>query len=151
MSKFQDLKEQCYEANIKLPELGLVTYTFGNVSVVDRASKVFAIKPSGMPYDQLNAKDMVVVDFDSNRVEGELRPSSDTKTHAYLYRCWQGIGAIAHTHATYSVAWSQAQKDIPIYGTTHADHLTEDIPCATPMSDDLIEGDYEPVNKLSTA
>jgi len=143
MSKFQDLKEQCYEANIKLPELGLVTYTFGNVSVADGESRVFAIKPSGVPYDKLKVNHIVVVDFNSNIIEGQLRPSSDTKTHAFLYQTWQGIGAIAHTHATFSVAWSQAQKDIPIFGTTHADHLTEDIPCAAPISDELIQGDYE--------
>ena len=111
--------------------------------MVDRESKVFAIKPSGMPYDQLKVNDIVVVDFDCNLIEGGLMPSSDTQTHAYLYRSWQGIGSIAHTHATYSVAWCQAQKDIPIFGTTHADHLTVDIPCAAPMGDDLIEGNYE--------
>lgn len=143
MSKFQDLKEQCYEANIKLPKLGLVTYTFGNVSVADGESRVFAIKPSGMLYDQLKPEDMVVLDFDNKLLEGRLMPSSDTKTHAYLYRSWHGIGSIVHTHATFSVAWSQAQKDIPIFGTTHADHLTVDIPCAAPMDDDLIKGDYE--------
>ena len=128
---------------MQLPELGLVTYTFGNVSVVDRASAVFAIKPSGVPYEQLKSADMVVVDFQNNIVEGEMRPSSDTKTHAYLYSVWPDIGAIVHTHATYSVAWAQAQMDIPILGTTHADHLTEDIPCAAPMDDALIEGNYE--------
>ncbi len=143
MSKFQDLKEKCYEANIKLPELGLVTYTFGNVSVADSESKVFAIKPSGVPYGKLKVNDIVVVDFDSNIIEGQLRPSSDTKTHAFLFQTWEGIGSIVHTHATYSVAWSQAQKDIPVFGTTHADHLREDIPCAAPISDELIQGDYE--------
>jgi L-ribulose-5-phosphate 4-epimerase len=143
MIDYQQLKEVCYQANMQLPALGLVTYTFGNVSVVDREKQVFAIKPSGVAYEQLNPTDMVIVDFDNNVVQGSMRPSSDTKTHAFLYKSWGDIGAIVHTHATYSVAWAQAQKDIPIFGTTHADHLTEDIPCAPPMDDSLIEGDYE--------
>ena len=128
---------------MQLNKLNLVIYTFGNVSAVDRARGVFAIKPSGVPYEVLQQEDIVILDFDNNVIEGSLRPSSDTKTHAYLYRHWDDIGGIAHTHATYSVAWAQAQRDIPIFGTTHADHLTEDIPCAPPMSDDLIAGNYE--------
>lgn len=143
MSPYKNIKESCYEANMQLPQLDLVIYTFGNVSAVDRDNGVFAIKPSGVPYDQLKADDMVVVDFDNNIVEGAMRPSSDTKTHAYLYSQWKDIGGISHTHATYSVAWAQAQCDIPIFGTTHADHLTQDIPCAPPMADGLIAGDYE--------
>lgn len=142
-SIYQSLKEECFEANIELNNLGLVIYTFGNVSAVDRQKGVFAIKPSGVPYDILKWGDMVVLDFDCNLVEGDLRPSSDTKTHAYLYNNWTQIGGIAHTHATYSVAWAQAQRDIPVFGTTHADHLTTDIPCAAPMADHLIEGNYE--------
>ena len=128
---------------MQLNKLNLVIYTFGNVSAVDRARGVFAIKPSGVPYEVLQQEDIVILDFDNNVIEGSLRPSSDTKTHAYVYRHWDDIGGIAHTHATYSVAWAQAQRDIPIFGTTHADHLTEDIPCAPPMSDDLIAGNYE--------
>jgi len=120
-----------------------VVYTFGNVSAVNRADGVFAIKPSGVPYAQLKPEDIVILDYDNTVVEGTLRPSSDTKTHAHLYKNWETIGGIAHTHATYSVAWAQAQKDIPIFGTTHADHLTTDIPCAPPMSDELIKGNYE--------
>ena len=143
MNDFDILKNECYEANMQLPELGLVVYTFGNVSVVDRDRKVFAIKPSGVPYKQLEAGNMVVVDFDNEIVEGTLRPSSDTKTHAFLYKHWEKIGGIVHTHSTYAVAWAQAQRDIPIFGTTHADHLTVDIPCAEPMADHLIQGDYE--------
>ncbi|MFP4293892.1 MAG: L-ribulose-5-phosphate 4-epimerase [Cyclobacteriaceae bacterium] len=143
MSKYKGLKEECYEANMQLPALGLVVYTFGNVSAVDRGLGVFAIKPSGVPYEQLSSEDIVIVDFDNQLVEGKMRPSSDTKTHAFLYREWETIGGISHTHATYSVAWAQAQKDIPIFGTTHADHLTDDIPCAPPMRDELIAGDYE--------
>lgn len=137
------MKEECYEANMQLNALGLVIYTFGNVSAVDRNAATFAIKPSGVPYETLSPENIVIVDFDNNIVEGNLRPSSDTKTHAYLYKNWNNIGGIAHTHAIYSVAWAQSLKDIPIFGTTHADHLTEDIPCATPMADNLIEGDYE--------
>lgn len=143
MSAYKTLKEECYEANMQLPKLDLVIYTFGNVSAADRANGVFAIKPSGVPYEVLKVEDIVIIDFENELVEGKMRPSSDTKTHAFLYKSWEGIGGISHTHATYSVAWAQAQKDIPIFGTTHADHLTSDIPCAPPMSDELIAGDYE--------
>ncbi|NVK85808.1 MAG: L-ribulose-5-phosphate 4-epimerase [Cytophagia bacterium] len=143
MSEFKALKEECYEANMQLPKLDLVVYTFGNVSAVDREKGVFAIKPSGVPYEVLKPEDIVIMDFDNNVLEGNMRPSSDTKTHAFLYKSWETIGGISHTHATYSVAWAQAQRDIPIMGTTHADHLTEDIPCSMPMSDELIQGDYE--------
>ncbi|HEY1114318.1 MAG TPA: L-ribulose-5-phosphate 4-epimerase AraD, partial [Chitinophagaceae bacterium] len=143
MSKYSDIKEAAYAANMQLPRLGLVLFTFGNVSAVDRAAGVFAIKPSGVPYEDLSPDQMVIVDFDSNIVEGSLRPSSDTKTHAVLYREWEGIGGIVHTHSTYATAWAQALRDIPIFGTTHADHNTVDIPCAPPMADAMIEGDYE--------
>ncbi|MHC0439683.1 L-ribulose-5-phosphate 4-epimerase [Flavobacterium sp. 3-210] len=142
-SLYKDLKQECYEANMQLNALNLVVYTFGNVSAVDRKNGVFAIKPSGVPYEDLKPEDIVIVDFDNNIIEGTMRPSSDTKTHAYLYKNWPNIGGVAHTHATYSVAWAQAQRDIPIFGTTHADHLTADIPCAPPMADSLIEGNYE--------
>lgn len=142
-SKYTELKRECYEANMQLNALGLVVYTFGNVSAVERNDGIFAIKPSGVPYEELKPEDIVILDFDCNVIEGKLRPSSDTKTHAFLYKNWDDIGGIAHTHATYSVAWSQSQQDIPIFGTTHADHLTADIPCAAPMHDDLIEGNYE--------
>ena len=142
-SLYKDLKQECYEANMQLNALNLVVYTFGNVSAVDRKNGVFAIKPSGVPYEDLKPEDIVIVDFDNNVIEGTMRPSSDTKTHAYLYKNWPNIGGVAHTHATYSVAWAQSQQDIPIFGTTHADHLTADIPCAPPMADSLIEGNYE--------
>jgi L-ribulose-5-phosphate 4-epimerase len=142
-SLYKDLKQECYEANMQLNALNLVVYTFGNVSAVDRKNGVFAIKPSGVPYEDLKPEDIVIVDFDNNIIEGSMRPSSDTKTHAYLYKNWPNIGGVAHTHATYSVAWAQSQRDIPIFGTTHADHLTSDIPCAPPMADALIEGNYE--------
>ena len=142
-AKYTALKQECYEANMQLNALNLVVYTFGNVSAVDRENGVFAIKPSGVPYEDLKPEDIVIVDFNNNIIEGTKRPSSDTKTHAYLYKNWLNIGGIAHTHATYSVAWAQSQRDIPIFGTTHADHLTVDVPCAAPMSDILIEGNYE--------
>jgi len=142
-SKYKELKRECYEANMQLNALNLVVYTFGNVSAVDRKDSVFAIKPSGVPYEVLQPDDIVILDFDNTIIEGTLRPSSDTKTHSYLYKNWEHIGGIAHTHSTYAVAWAQAQQDIPIFGTTHADHLTVDIPCAAPMSDLLIEGNYE--------
>ena len=142
-SPYTELKRECYEANMELNALGLVIYTFGNVSAVNRAAGIFAIKPSGVPYADLTPEAMVLLDFDNTVVEGNLRPSSDTKTHSYLYKNWSHIGGIAHTHAMYSVAWAQAQRDIPIFGTTHADHLTTDIPCAAPMQDRLIEGNYE--------
>jgi L-ribulose-5-phosphate 4-epimerase len=128
---------------MQLPKLGLVLFTFGNVSAADRDLGVFAIKPSGVPYEQLSPEKMVIVDFDGKVASGTLRPSSDTKTHAVLYRHWETVGGIVHTHSTYATAWAQSQRDIPIYGTTHADHNTADIPCAPPMSDAMIEGDYE--------
>ncbi len=143
MNQYDHIKEQAYQANMQLPKLGLVLFTFGNVSAVDRSLGVFAIKPSGVPYDKLSPDKMVIVDFDANVVEGTLRPSSDTKTHAVLYKHWDRIGGIVHTHSTYATAWAQAQRDIPIFGTTHADHNTVDIPCAPPMADDMIQGDYE--------
>jgi L-ribulose-5-phosphate 4-epimerase len=142
-SKYEHIQKEAYEANMQLPKLGLVLFTFGNVSAVDRNLNVFAIKPSGVPYDELSPDKMVIVDFDANVVEGKLRPSSDTKTHAVLYKHWENIGGISHTHSMYATAWAQAQRDIPIYGTTHADHNTIDIPCALPMSDEMIQGDYE--------
>src|SRR6478736_3815839 len=143
MSKYISIKNEAYHSNMQLPKLGLVLFTFGNVSVADHKSKVFAIKPSGVPYDELTAEKMVIVDFDGNTVEGNLRPSSDTLTHAVLYKHWSEIGAIVHTHSTYATAWAQAQMDIPVFGTTHADHLTVDIPCAAPMHDDINKGNYE--------
>ena len=143
MSEYIELKQECYKANMELNDLGLVVYTFGNVSAVDRSRKVFAIKPSGVAYEQLKPEDIVILDFENKVIEGEMRPSSDTRTHAWLYKNWENIGGISHTHATYSVSWAQSQRDIPIFGTTHADHLTNDIPCAPPMQDELIEGNYE--------
>jgi len=143
MSNYQDIKEKAYAANMQLPELGLVLFTFGNASEADHDKGVFAIKPSGVPYKDLTPEKMVVVDFDGKTIEGDLRPSSDTLTHAVLYKNWAEIGGIVHTHSTYGTSWAQANECIPIFGTTHADHLTADIPCAPPMEDHMIEGQYE--------
>lgn len=140
---FNTLKEECYEANMQLPKLGLVLFTFGNVSAVDREKGVFAIKPSGVPYEALRPDDIVICDYEARVVEGSMRPSSDTKTHALLYKTWTDIGGIVHTHSTYAVAWAQAGQDIPIFGTTHADHTHQDIPCAPVLTDEMIAGDYE--------
>jgi L-ribulose-5-phosphate 4-epimerase len=143
MSKYDAIRQSAYQANMQLPALGLVVFTFGNVSVADRKQGLFAIKPSGVPYSELSPEKMVIVDFDGKTIDGSLRPSSDTKTHAVLYKHWNNIGGISHTHSTYATAWAQAQRDIPIFGTTHADHNTVDIPCAPPMDDEMISGDYE--------
>ena len=143
MSKYTHIREAACEANLRLPKLGLVLFTFGNVSAADRDLGLFAIKPSGVPYEELTPDKMVIVDFEGKVVKGKLRPSSDTLTHAVLYKHWEKIGGIAHTHSTYATAWAQAQRDIPIFGTTHADHNTVDVPCAPPMNDEMIRGDYE--------
>jgi L-ribulose-5-phosphate 4-epimerase len=142
-NKYEHIREEAYEANMQLPKLDLVIFTFGNVSAADRDLGVFAIKPSGVAYNKLSPEDMVIVDFDGNTVKGKLRPSSDTKTHAVLYKHWESINGIVHTHSTYATAWAQSQRDIPIFGTTHADYNTVDIPCAPPMDDEMIKGDYE--------
>ena len=143
MSKYLDIRESAYKGNMQLPELGLVLFTFGNVSAADRSSGVFAIKPSGVPYEDLSPENMVIIDFDGKTVEGDLRPSSDTQTHAVLYKHWPAISGIVHTHSTYATAWAQSLRNIPIFGTTHADHNTVDIPCAPPMNDEMIKGNYE--------
>jgi L-ribulose-5-phosphate 4-epimerase len=143
MSQYTQLKQEVYEANMQLPKLQLVLFTFGNVSAADRELGVFAIKPSGVPYDELSPDKMVIVDFDGKTIEGEHRPSSDTQTHAVLYKHWPKIGGIVHTHSTFATAWAQSQRCIPIFGTTHADHLIADVPCAPPMSDEMIQGNYE--------
>jgi L-ribulose-5-phosphate 4-epimerase len=143
MPNYQQIREAAYSANMQLPQLGLVLFTFGNVSAADRSQGVFAIKPSGVPYSDLSPAKMVIVDFDGKTVEGTLRPSSDTLTHAVLYKHWENIGGIVHTHSTYATAWAQSQRPIPIFGTTHADHNTVDIPCAPPMADEMIRGNYE--------
>lgn len=143
MSKYSHIQEEAYEANMQLPKLGLVLFTFGNASAADKSLAVFAIKPSGIAYENLSPADMVIVDFNGKIVEGNLRASSDTLTHAVLYKQWKNIGGVVHTHSTYATSWAQAQRDIPIFGTTHADYNTVNIPCAAPMTDEMIKGNYE--------
>ena len=141
---YDELKRLCWTENLKLPGLGLVLYTFGNVSVADRSKGVFAIKPSGVDYDRMKPEDIVVVSLETGAVaDGTLRPSSDTNTHFELYRAFPGIGGIVHTHSTYATAWAQAARAVPLYGTTHADHLTEDIPCTDFMEASRIVNNYE--------
>jgi L-ribulose-5-phosphate 4-epimerase len=148
MSKYQTLKEQSYEANMEIPARGLALYTWGNVSAFDKNSGVFAIKPSGVPYPELKPEDIVVVDLEGKIVEGKLNPSSDTNTHMVLYREFgvkQGadIGGIIHTHSTVACAWAQALKPIPLFGTTHADHIQVSVPCTPYLSKEAVERDYE--------
>jgi L-ribulose-5-phosphate 4-epimerase len=140
---YKDLRHAAWEANMELHRRGLVLYTWGNVSQLDREQGVFAIKPSGVPYERLSAEDMVVVDLDNAVVEGRLKPSSDTRTHTHLYRHFDTIGGITHTHSTYATAWAQAQQPIPCFGTTHADYAYGAIPCTAVMSDEQITRDYE--------
>lgn len=142
-SPYRELKERAFRANLEIPKRGLAIYTFGNVSAFDAERGVMAIKPSGVPYDELEVDHLVVLDLEGTVVEGKLRPSSDTPTHLVLYRNWKGIGGIVHTHSTYATGWAQARAPIPIYGTTHADHLAEDVPCTEVMSDRAVENDYE--------
>lgn len=143
MDKYRELKEICYEANMDIPKRNLAIYTFGNVSAFDKDNGVFAIKPSGFPYDQLKPEDMVLVNLIGEKIEGKMNPSSDTMTHAVLYNAFPNLGGIVHTHSTYSVAWSQALRSVPIYGTTHADHHAGNIPITEVMSDEMIKGNYE--------
>ena len=137
------LKKQVLEANLLLPEHGLVTFTWGNVSGIDRARGLVVIKPSGVPYQTMRAEDMVVVDLDGNVVEGKWRPSSDTPTHLALYRAWEGIGGVVHTHSRWATTFAQAGKSIPAMGTTHGDYFYGDIPCTRPMTDEEIGREYE--------
>ncbi len=143
MDEYRELKETAWSCNQELYRRGVVLYTFGNVSAADRERGVFAIKPSGVPYEDLQPADLVVVDFEGRVVEGRMHPSSDTPTHAVLYREFPGIGGVAHTHSTYAVAWAQARRPIPILGTTHADLLPEDVPCTEVMTEAAAQGDYE--------
>ncbi len=147
-SSFKEIKELAWQSNMDLMRKGLVIETFGNASALDRARGVFAIKPSGVPYAELKARDMVVVDLENRMVEGSLQPSSDTKTHCVLYRHFEEIGGVVHTHSPFAVAWAQAMRAIPILGTTHADHLQTSIPCTEVLSDELIAGDYEEATGL---
>ncbi len=139
----EELKEKVYKANLELVEHGLVIFTWGNVSAIDRNRGLVVIKPSGVSYDAMKPSDMVVVDLEGNVVEGDLNPSSDTPTHLALYRAWPEIGGVVHTHSTYATAWAQAGKDIPNIGTTHADYFHHDIPCTEDMTEAEILGEYE--------
>ena len=139
----EELKKRVYNANMLLPKYGLVTFTWGNVSAVDRESGYVVIKPSGVGYEKLSPEDMVVVDFDGNVIEGRYKPSTDTQTHIELYKKYNGIGGVVHTHSTEATAWAQAGRSIPLYGTTHADYFYGDILCARNLSDEEIESAYE--------
>ena len=139
----EKLKEEVYRANMDLPKYGLVTFTWGNVSGIDREQGLFVIKPSGVDYDKLTPEDMVVVDLDGNKVEGRYNPSSDTPTHAVLYRAFPNIGGIVHTHSSYATSWAQAGRDIPCYGTTHADYIYGPVPCVRCLTKEEIEDAYE--------
>jgi len=140
---FLELKREVYEANMELQRRNLVVYTWGNVSQIDRARGVIAIKPSGVSYAVMKPEDIVIVDLENTIVEGNMRPSSDTKTHTHLYRHFESIGGVTHTHSTYATAWAQTQQAIPCYGTTHADYAYGEIPCTAVMSDEQIARDYE--------
>lgn len=139
----EELKKQVYEANMMLPNYGLVTFTWGNVSGIDRASGLFVIKPSGVEYDLLTPEDMVVVDLQGNKVEGRYNPSSDTATHVVLYNRFPEIGGIVHTHSSWATSWAQAGRDIPCYGTTHADYIYGEVPCVRNLTQKEIDEAYE--------
>ena len=139
----EQLKKDVYEANMELVEKGLVIYTWGNVSGIDRASGLVVIKPSGVDYDVLSPEDMTVVDLDGNVIEGKYKPSSDTATHLALYRAYPELGGVVHTHAVYSVVFAQAGLPVPALGTTHADYFHGDIPCTRALTSDEINGAYE--------
>ena len=139
----EELKKVVYEANMELPKRNLVTYTWGNVSGIDRKSGYLVIKPSGVDYDKLSPEDMVVVDLNGNVVEGKYKPSSDTATHIELYKRYEEIGGIVHTHSPEATSWAQAGRSIPLYGTTHADYFFGEIPCARSLTDEEIAGNYE--------
>lgn len=139
----EELKQKVFEANLQLVEYDLVVLTWGNVSAIDREKGLFVIKPSGVPYDTMTADDMVVMDLDGNKVEGKLNPSSDTPTHLELYRQFKDIGGIVHTHSSWACSWAQAGRDIPAFGTTHADFANGAVPCARGLSKDEVEGEYE--------
>ena len=139
----EELKRLVYEANMELPRRGLVTYTWGNVSGIDREKGLFVIKPSGVDYDDLRPEHLVVLDLEGNQVEGDLNPSSDTRTHLALYNAFPALGGIVHTHSPHAVAWAQAGRDIPAYGTTHADYFYGPVPCARDLTAQEINVDYE--------
>lgn len=139
----EELKKEVFEANLELPKKGLVTYTWGNVSGIDREKGLIVIKPSGVEYDDMKAEDMVVVDMNGKVVEGKYKPSSDTPTHIELYKAFPNVGGVVHTHSSWATIFSQAGRDIRAYGTTHADYFYGDIPCTRKMSVAEINGKYE--------
>ena len=139
----EELKQIVYETNMDLPRYGLVTFTWGNVSAIDRESGLFVIKPSGVEYDKLRPEDMVVMDLEGNQVEGSYRPSSDTATHLELYKAFAEIGGVVHTHSSYATSWAQAGRDIPCYGTTHADYIYGSVPCLRCLTAEEIAEAYE--------
>ena len=139
----EELKKAVYEANMLLPKYGLVTFTWGNVSQIDRETGYFAIKPSGVDYDKLTPEDMVIMDLDGNKIEGKYNPSSDTPTHLELYKAFPNIGGIVHTHSPWATSWAQAGRGIPCYGTTHADYMYGEIPCVRCLTKEEIDGAYE--------
>lgn len=139
----EKLKREVFEANMELPKRGLVTYTWGNVSGIDREQGIFVIKPSGVPYEELKPEDMVVMDLKGNKVEGKYNPSSDTATHLELYLAFPEIGGVVHTHSPAATAWAQAGRSIHCYGTTHADYFYGEIPCTRSLSEDEVEAGYE--------
>ena len=139
----EELKQRVYEANMLLPKYGLVTFTWGNVSEIDREKGLFAIKPSGVEYDKLTPEDMVIMDLNGNKVEGRYNPSSDMLTHMVLYNEFKEAGGIVHTHSPYATSWAQAGRDIPCYGTTHADYIYGEVPCARCLTKEEIDQAYE--------
>lgn len=139
----EELKEKVYRANLQLVEYGLVVLTWGNVSEIDRESGLFVIKPSGVPYDKMTADDMVVMNLKGEKVEGKLNPSSDTPTHLALYNSFDNIGGIVHTHSSWACSWAQAGRDVPAYGTTHADFANGAVPCSRGLTEEEVKGEYE--------
>lgn len=139
----EQLKQEVYEANMELVHQNLVIYTWGNVSAIDRTTGLIVIKPSGVKYENMKAEDMVVVDLDGNIIEGNLKPSSDTATHLALYKTFESISGVVHTHSEWATSWAQAGRDVPSYGTTHADYFYGDIPCTRSLSKEEIQTDYE--------
>jgi L-ribulose-5-phosphate 4-epimerase len=141
--QLRELREQVLDANLELVRKGLVLYTFGNASGIDREQQLVAIKPSGVDYERLTAEDLVLVDLNGRIVEGSLNPSSDVKTHLLLYREFPSIGGVVHTHSEFATSWAQAGRAIPCYGTTHADYFHGEVPVTRPLTDEEIEADYE--------
>ena len=143
MSVYKTLREEAFEANLEIKRQNLAIYTWGNVSAFDPDKEVFAIKPSGVDYETLKPESIVIVDLEGKIVEGNLKPSSDTKTHQVLYREFSGIRGVTHTHSPYAVAWAQAKRPVQVFGTTHADHCAADIPCTDFISPEALKNDYE--------